>query len=838
MFGQLYADLRLALRNLIKQPALGLIVVVTLALGVGANTAVYSAFKQMVARSLPVPEAAALVNFGSPGPKAGMTSTTVAGSHDAIFSYPMYRDLVESDQRSLSGIAAHRHLPVNIAIRGQTVAASGSLVSANYFNTLQLQPALGRLFGTQDDRPIGEPKVAVLSHAFWRNNLGAATDVVGSQIVVNGVSLQVIGVAPAGFVGTSVGAQPQVYLPLSMAWALGNQAGTADDRRSYWLYLFGRLQPGVSAAQAQAELNRIYAPLLADVEAPLQVGMSDTLLTQFKAKQLILTPGAGGQSRVSEIASDPLTLLIAVSLLVLLVACLNTANLLLARATARSGEMAIRASLGASRGRIVRLQLVEASLLALLGGAASIPVALAATRALLGLMPPSVAPLLEQAPLDPQVLLYALIVSMATVLCFGLIPALHAARVTPQLALKGAGSQSTASPAAARFRHTLATAQIGLSMVALVVAGLFVQSLNNLDKVDLGLRTDQLSAFAVSPGRNGYDQQRNLRIYDEIESALRALPGVSEVSTSRVSLLSDSDHGTTLSVEGQPRDPGNAISSYYNVVGRDHFATLGIPLLAGRDFSPGDNADSSPVALVNRRFAEDVGWGTAVIGKRLARGEQSELDIEVIGLVADAHYDQVRGPAPAQVYFPRQQSGNLPSSQFYLRSSLPTEQLMPSIRAAVAEVDPNLPVENLRSMPEQINHLLVVDRVVGVLCAAFAVLATLLAAGGIYGSLSYTLSQRRREIGLRLALGANRARVRSDALRTAMRMLAVGGAVGLLAALAVGRAASGLLFGLDGHNPWVIGSAVVLLSAVAMVSALGPASRAARQDPVEALRES
>lgn len=829
-------DLRYCLRSLLKKPSLVIIVVITLALGVGANTAVYSAFHHVVAQTLQVPNPQQLVNLKSPGPKAGWTSTSITGSHDSIFSYPMFRDLIESDQQAFAGIAGHRDLAVNIAFEDQTLAARGTLVSPGYFPTLRVQPALGRLLGPQDDAAIGEPNVAVLSHAFWTNNLAAASDVVGRIIRVNGAALRVVGVAPAGFHGTTIGLRPQIYAPLTLYWKLSGASASHENRRGYWVYAFARLGSGVSMERADDAINRIYSRLINEVEAPLQIGMDDGTLAQFKAKRVALEPGAGGQSQVSEVASQPMVLLMAVSALVLLVACLNTANLLLARATARAGEMAVRSSLGANRGQIVRQQLTESLVLAVLGGLASIPVAIFATRSLITIMPSAVAPILSEAGLDTQTLVYAFLVSLTTVVAFGLVPALHAARTSPLLALKGASGQTTGNRSASRFRHTLATAQIALSMVSLVVAGLFIQSLNNLDKVDLGMRIDGITAFRVSPARNGYDGERNAQIFAEIESELAALPGVTSVTSSSVSLLSGSDHGITLSVEGQESSPGREISSFYNEIGTSYFDTLGVPVLAGREFDLADGVASAKVAIVNRSFAERYGWGADAVGKRLAQGTQAELDIEIVGLVEDSQYNQVKGDSPAQVFLPRRQNGDIGSTYFYVLSSLPAAQIMPGIGATISKVDPTLPVERLRTMPQQVDELLAVDRVVGLLCAAFAIVATLLAAGGVYGSLSYSLSQRRREIGLRLALGAEPARVQADALKLAARMFVIGGGIGLVVAVVVGRGASALLFGLEGHDPVVLGSAVALLGIVALFAAVWPARRAAKLDPVTALR--
>lgn len=828
------ADLRHSLRALLAKPGFAVIAILTLAVGIGANTAVYSMFLQLVTRPLPVAAPDRLVNLAAPGPKPGSTSNSSAGPRESIFSYPMLRDL-QSQQTVFTAIAAHRGLGVNLAFRGQTQPGRAMMVSPEYFQVLGLQPALGRLIGPQDAAATGEPRIVVLSHRYWVDRLAAAPDVVNQTLKVNGELLTVVGVAPPDFRGTTVEESPQIFVPLTLRPLLApGSAPDFENRSSYWLYLFARLRPGVTQETAEQEINRVYQRLINEVELPLQRDLDETTRAAFAAKQIVVTPGARGQSSLSERAATPMGLLLAVAALVLLIACLNTANLLLARASSRAGEMAVRASIGASRGRLLRQQLIESLLLALLGGLASLPLAMLCVRALVAVMPPDAGSVIDLG-LDRAALQFALLTALATVLIFGLAPALHAARAAPMLTLKHATHQSS-SRIASRFRNGLATAQIALSMASLVLAGLFIQSLANLSRVDLGMAVESLATFAVSPARNGYDGKRSMQIYDQIEAELATLPGVTAVTSSMVPLLSGNNWGSNVSVEGFPGEQRNDVQGLYNAIGTDYFKVLDIPLLAGRDFTTADSLGRPGVVIVNRRFAEKFGFGSDVIGKHMALGNTDKLDLEIVGLVENSLYDSVKVEAPDQFFLARRQNASIESMTFYVRSAMPPEQLLKALPAVVARVDPDLPVEDLRTVPQQIQETLVFDRFVGVLSTAFALLATLLAAGGVYGVLSYTLAQRTREIGLRLALGAAPRRVQLALLGQIGTLFAIGGGIGLLLALALGQSAQSLLYGLDGHDPGVLIAATLVLAGVALFAAWWPARRAARIDPLVALR--
>lgn len=832
----MFDDLRNAFRGLLKRPMFTIVAVLSLGLGIGVNTAIFSLFHQAVLQPLPVLDPERLINLNAPGLKRGSTSNNNAGRRDAIFSYPMFRDLqaAPATQQALAGIAAHRAFQTNIALDGETISGTGMLVSGNYFSVLGLVPAAGRLLIESDDAQLGAGRVAVLGHAFWRNALGGDPEVLGRSIQVNGEALEIVGVAPAGFEGTTFGTRPQVFVPISSRWLLQPQArADHEDRTSYWVYLFARLASRVEPAQAADALNVPYRALLRDVELPL-LELDEGQREQFLARRIEVESGERGQSSVALSARTPMLLLQAAAFLVLLVACLNIANLLLARGASRAGEFAIRASTGASRGRLLRQLLVEATALAMCGAALSLPLASAAIQSLLAYLPGGIGASLS-ARLDGAALGFAAGLALLTVLLFGLLPSLQVASVSTMSTLRGDSANSTGTRAAGRFRATLAIAQVGFSMAALALAGLFTQSLINIGHVELGMQVDRVASFSVSPGRSGYSPERSKALFDSLATEIAALPGVLSVALSRVPLMTGSDWGSSVSVEGY--EPGSeTIDPFYNEIGDDYFATLGIPLLAGRSFSTADSAGGARVAIVNQRFSEHYGLGANPIGKRMATGHTGDLDIEIVGLVADSKYNRVKEDDPIQYFLSRRQNPNIGEMTVYVRSRGEPQDLLAGLAKVARGVDPHLPLENLRTMPQTIEQHLAVDRFVGTLAAAFAVLATALAALGLYGVMSYTLSQRQREIGLRLALGAAPRRLAAMLMAQVGRLAGAGMLLGLLVAVALGRAAQSLLFGLEGHDPMVLLSAIVVLAAVAFASGFLPARRASRMDPLLALR--
>jgi len=824
-----------AVRALLRTPLVTIVAVVSLALGIGANAAIFSLFDQMLVRPLPVPHPDELVNLSAPGPTPGSHSCGQAGDCQSVFSYPMVRDL-QRVQTAFTGIAAHRPCGVNLAYRGQTLNGRGLLVSGSYFPVLGLQPELGRLLNQGDDRTVGEPRVVVLSYDYWRTHFDQRRDVLNQPLIVNGQPLTIIGVAPRGFQSTALGVRPQVFIPMTIRDAIETYAkGSMEDRRSYWAYCFARLKPGMTPARALAAVNVPYSAILNDVEAPLQKGMSDQTMRQFRARRLTGELDARGQSSVHKEARTPLVLLLSVTGLVLLIACANIANLLLARAAGRSAEMAVRLSIGASRWRLVRQLLTEAGLLALLGGVTGLLVARWTLDLIMSLLPTDAVDLVGVS-IDGRVMLFAVALTVATGLLFGLFPALHSTRPNLVTALKGQSGQPSGARAAARFRTLLVTAQVGLSMLLLVCAGLFVKSLFNVSRVDLGLKIERVVTFGVSPQLNGYTAQRSLELFERLEDELAAVPGVTDVSAAMVPLLAGDNWSNSLEVEGFPSGPDTDTEAHFNKVGPAYFRTFAVPILAGREFTRADAANGARVAIVNEEFTKKFKLGRNAVGKHIQQGPKDSPQIEIVGVVANAKYSDVKDAPPPQYFVPYRQGETLGFLNFYVKTSLPPDRLLAALPKVVARLDPNLPVESLRTMEQQVRENVFLDRMLTVLSSSFAALATLLAAVGLYGVLAYTVAQRTREIGLRMALGAAPDRVRRMILSQMGIMTVVGGAAGLALAAAAGWYAQSLLFQLKGWDPVVFASSACLLGLIALAAGFVPALRASRVDPMTALR--
>ena len=833
------ANIRLALRVLLKTPVVTSVAIVSLALGIGANAAIFSLYSQLLLRPLPVVEPERLVNLEAPGPRGDSSSSSCdgAGGCDEVFSYPMFRDL-QREQTIFTDIVAHRGFGANATYRGQTVSIQGMQVSGSYFPTLGLVPAVGRLFGPEVDASIGGHPVVVLSHEFWQSNLGGTRDVLGEALIVNGQPLTIVGVAPAGFRGTTFNQPSSIFVPITMHGRLSAGAGEGrfEDRQSYWLYLFARLQPAVSQDQARAAMQPLYRSIRTEVEAPLLVGTSDDIRARFVASPLPIEDGRRGQNLVRDVAGPALLLLLVLTAVVLLIACANIANLLLARSAARASEMAVRRAVGASRAHLLAQLLTESCLLAVLGGAAGLLVAQWTLRFIGALLPTEVA---EYIPLtlDPYALPFAGALSLATGVLFGLFPAFHGTRAALISVLKDDAGQPGGARSAAGFRHGLVVAQFALATMLLLVGGLFIQSLRNQSRVDLGIRTADVVTFRLSPALDGHGDAQVRALYERVEEALAAQPAMTAVTAASTAVLAGSGQGTSVMVEGFEAGPDTNRSTRFNQIGTDYFRTLGIPLLAGRTFTESDVRGAPPVAVVNEAFARRFGLGRQAVGRRLGRGGlDAALDTEIVGLVADTRQDNPRSPAPPLLYIPYRQEETVGSLAFYVRSALPPTGMLRSIPALVAELDPNLPVTDLKTLPQQVAETGLRDRAMAVLSAAFAGLATLLAAIGLYGVLAYAVAQRTREIGLRMALGADASRLRAMVLGQVGRMTLAGGALGFIAALGLARVARSFLYGVDGLPLAVVAGAGLVLTAVALVAGLVPAHRAARVDPMNALR--
>ena len=823
------ADLSLALRTLRRQKTFTAVAVLTLALGIGVNVAIYSLTEQVLLRPLQVPEPDRLVNLTDPGPKmvgrgAGpfepSAASSASGAGDTVFSYPTFRDL-EREQTSFAGLAAHRYFEVDLSTGDRARLATGVLVSGSYFSVLGLTPALGRLLGPGDDRVDGQAESVVLSHAYWQSDFGGDPQIVGRRLIVKDQPLTIVGVAPPGFSGTTVGAHASVFVPITMrnAWA---PIPYHDTRLVYWAHLFARLEPGVTREEAEAALNPLYRAIVSEAEAPLLTGATEQELEAFSTRPLVLEPGARGQtsaSRTLDPARNSLELLLAVAGAVLLLCCANVAGLMLVRSTTRTGEIAVRASMGATRGRLASLLLAESLVLALPAALLSLPVALLTLRAIAGGVPriPTAAFDVE---LSAAAALLAIGAAVLSALICGLFPLREALRTDPGKTLQAYGVRQTPARSVTRFRAVLATTQIALSMALLAITGVFAQSLASMARIDLGLDVDSVVMVSTSPPATRSPEEA-ASYFDRLDEELEAIPGVSSVSSSTDPLLSIGGLEGRVAVEGLD---GNVVPIVLDMVSPDFFEMFGVELLAGRGFSEADA--SRQVAIVNQRFAEHLGLGRSVIGRRIP-----VLDVEIVGMVADAQSGKVTGEIGAQVFRPIRHG-----TTFYVRGDRPPEDLLNAVRDTVTRVDPSLPITRLVTMEQQFLANIATERFVAGASTGFAVLATVLAGLGLYGVLAYAVAQRSREIALRFALGAQAPRIRRMVLRQIAAMAAAGIVLGTVVAVLLGQAAQSLLFGVAAADPLALAGAAVVLGAVMLGAAHLPARRASRVDPMSVLR--
>jgi predicted permease len=833
-------QLKLALRQLRLRPGLSFVVITMLALGLGATTAMFSLYYQVLVRPLPVPEPERLVNLAAPGPgKFGGTYGDLGiGDREAQFTYAMFREL-EARQTGFAGLAAHTDFVSNLSYREQpSYSRGGALVSGGYFGVLGLRPALGRLIVPEDEPQVGESAVVVLSYDYWQRRFAGDPNVLGELLTVNGQDLEIVGVAPEGFSGTILGVRMDVFVPLSMRWlmvpTLGEYVPSNPFRFfNYWLYAFGRLAPGVTLEQADAQLNGLYSGILNEVEAPLlPAQLPQGIKDQFRERRIAFSPGELGWGPLRERAARPLELLIGVTALVLLIVCVNIANLLLARGAARSGEIAIRSSLGAGRLRLARVLLFESFVLIAIGGILSLLVAALIVRLVSSMLPANLS--LGLASLSPTALLFAAGASLATVLVFGLVPAWRVSGANPGQVVNAQGARAVSGRGSARFRATLTTAQIAFSMVLLVLAGLFTRSLMNIGREDLGVDVDSIVNFGITAQLSSYNQAELLVLYDRIEETLAAQPGVTGVGTTAIPLFYDFSLGGNVSIEGMETAQGADTYAAATAVGSGYFQALDVALLSGRVFTDGDAAGVPRVAIVNQAFARKFNLGDNAVGRRLGAGQNG---VEIVGLVADAKHASVKGDVPPLVYYPRRQNAAwLQSLWVYVRGSIEADALKTTVPRVMAEIAPDVPLVTVQTLRERVNDNVYIDRLLSLLSAGFAVLATLLAGIGLYGVLAYNVQQRTRELGLRQALGAEPKQLRTLVLKQVGVMASIGLGLGLAAALALGAVAEAVLFGLSGRDPAVIGAAAVVLAVVILAASWLPAWRASRIAPLEALR--
>ena len=832
MLGSLLQDVRYALHGFASRPMFAAVVVLTLAVGIGVNVAVFSLFDQIMLRELPVERPSELVNVVSPGPRFGLHFGGAQGGQDENFSYPLFRDL-EYAGKSYVDLEASWIAQVSLRDGDSTVRESALLVSGGYFAALGVGPALGRVLGEQDVVDTEPAASVVLSFDYWTKAFDADPGVLGKTLVVGGRPFEIVGVAPRGFVGTTPGANISVFAPLTLEWYqfAGRSTPIIEDRGFSYLYMFGRLRPGVSRDEAEGQLNATFRALINDVELPAAAAAraESEELEGLRARTLTLVPGARGQR--NEPPRTPLAVFFAATATILLIACVNLANLMFARGAARIGEIAVRTSLGAARRRLYSMLSTEALLLAAAAALLSLPVALGVLRAIDALRPPGLR--VFDFGLDSRMAAAAFVIATFAAVVFAIAPMAKLVGTDPVRALQANGMRAFGGKNLGRFRFTLATTQIALSMLLLVLAALFTQSLVNAARVDLGLRTESILTFQLSPSVSGYSPERGAQLLEAVERELAAQPGVIGVSTASVPLLSDSHFSGPVIIEGAE----SAQLASRNQVGASFFAMLDIPLLQGRVFTEADRLGAPRVAIVNESFVERFGFGADPIGKRFSFDRRVPPTVEIVGVVRDAAYSAVKAPFVAQVITPRRQDPNFGlGAWFYVRTTQSPEGLLAAIPRVVAGVEPSLPVMNLSTFDSVVRRNLQTDWLLVTLAAILATVATLLAAIGIYGVLSYMVAQRTREIGLRLALGAQATAVRRMVLRQVLWMVVIGVPLGLGTALALGNLASSLLFGLAPTDPLAVAGAAVVLTVSVLGASYWPARRASRVDPVVALR--
>ena len=830
------ATFRIVLRGLLRTPLFTAIAIVSLALGIGANTAIFSLLDQLLLRTLPVQNPQELAYLYHPGQVQGNSSSDEGGG--SPFSYPAFREM-QKEQTAFVALAAAWNQRVSLAYKGSSSHGTVRLVSGNYFGLLGVKPAIGRLFTEDDDRTPGGHPLVILGNLYWVTSFGADPGVLNQTINVNGFPMTIVGVAQKGFGSERLGSPPEIYAPICMKKEVTPDvaANILSDRRSYWVTLFGRMKPGQTLQQAETAINATYrGQLQQDVELLRQP--KPDFLARFKAKKVVLKEGRYGRGFLREQTRQPLLLLIGITALVLMIACANVANLLLARGAARTREVAVRLAMGASRGQLIRQLLTESCVLAVAGGALGLVGAWWTVRALIASLPPSrgLTGLLSDS-LDGRVLLFSFALSVATGILFGLVPALQSSKADLVSSLKSQAGQASATASANAFRKSLVTAQMAISLLLLISAGLFGKTLLNLSSVNLGIRADHLVTFSLLPKLNKYTDQAIAALHEQLTERLAAIPGVTLVSSAQVPVIANSSSSRTITVEGYTPPSDDGASSNYNMIGAGFFRTVGMPLIGGREFTRSDNLAAPKVAIVNEAFVRQFFTKQNPIGRHLGGGDRnSKPDIEIVGVVKDAKYADMKEPPPPVFYTPILQATRWNFVNFYVRTALDPEHIAPQVQRTVASLDPNLPLRDLKTMEAQIEENMFAERMLSTLTSAFAALATLLAAVGLYGVLAYNVARRTREIGIRMALGAGAPHVRRLVVREVAFMLAIGTAAGIAAAAAAGKFVQSFLFGMKPLDGAVYGVAAVLLWLIALGAAYVPARRATNVDPMVALR--
>jgi predicted permease len=826
------SDLRFAFRGLRRSPLFACVAILSLALGIGANTAIFTLIDQILLRKLPVRAPEELVMLYQQG--SNMGSNLGIRMH----SYPLYQDLQQKAE-PLAEVICRRIVPASVSVDNQTERVEAEMVSGNYFSMLGVKPALGRLFNSQEDDQIyqGHP-VAVLSYGYWTTRFAKDPSVVGKKIFVNDYPMTVVGVSAENFIGLDPVQSPQIRVPIQMKPVMAPDWGWLhmDDRRARWVQVFGRLKPGYTLESAQAPLQTLFTQIRAyEMTLPAAKSWSAYNREQFMKGRLLAAGAELGFSSLRNDFSTALIVLMCMVGLVLLIACANVANLLIARGFMRQKEVAVRLSLGASRGRLVRQLLVESLVLSCAGGIVGVAIAFTLTRGLLALVPTQGRPLLITASPDGRILAFTLALTFVTGIVFGLFPALRASRTEPWSTLKDTIGSVAGSHGSLFLRKGLVTAQVALSFLLLFGAGLFVRSLQNLKTAETGVGLDNLLTFQLSPALSGYDDERATLFYQQLLDRLRAAPGVTSTAMAAVPILAGDEWDSSIGVEGHQAKDGEDMQAWMNAVSPGYFEAMRIPFLEGRDFRRGEAKRESTVAIVNRRFAEHFFPGKSAIGQHVGfgTGPDSKLTIAIVGVVSNALYEGPREGLRRQVYVPNWGKNG---AAFYVRAQVAATNAANIVRNEVRQLDAAMPVYEMKTLEGQLDETLLTDRLIAMLSAGFGLVATLLASVGLYGVMAFVVAQRRKELGIRLALGARPNVLIWLVMREVLLLLAIGLAVGVPAALGLGRYVASQLYGIQANDPLIATSTIALLAAVSAAAGLIPARRAGRVDPMLALR--
>jgi predicted permease len=824
-------DLKLAVRGLFRNPLFSIVAILSLSLGIGANTAIFTLIDQILLRKLPVKNPEELVMLYQTGPHAGSNM----GSR--MHSYPIYQEY-QKRAEPLAEVVARRLAEASISIDNQTELIEVEMVSGNFFTMLGVGPALGRVFNSQEDDQIyqGHP-VAVIGYDYWNRRFNRDPGVIGKKILVNSYPMTIIGVSAAGFAGIDPARSPQVRVPIQMKPVIVPEWGWVrmDDERTRWVQVFARLKPGYTMESALPPLQGLFTQIRAhELTLPGAKFMNAFIRERFMTGKLQLEKADVGYSPLRNDFSTALIVLMAMVGLVLLIACANVANLLIARGFMRQREIAVRLSLGATRGQLVRQLLTESVLLSLIGGAVGIALSVALTRGLIALIPQQQPLLITPTP-DLRILGFTFVLTFVTGIVFGLLPALRASNPDQWAILKESVGAVAGTGGSLFLRKGLVAAQVALSFLLLFGAGLFVRSLQNLQTTDTGFQMDNLITFRLNPALSGYENQQGVNFYNELLDRLRSAPGVKSAGMASVSLLAGSEWDSTTSVEGHQAKDGEDMQAFMNAVSPGYFETMGIRLLEGRDFTAFDVKENAKVVLVNRRFAQHFFKDKSAVGRHIGRGLGPEVkhDIEIIGVVEDSLYEGPREGVRRQVFWPK---WGRDGSAFYVRTTSASASAFTMIRNEVKRLDGSMPVYEMKTLQGQLDETLLTDRLIALLSAGFGLLATLLASIGLYGVMAFIVARRRKELGIRLALGAEPNGVVWIVMREVLILLTIGLAVGIPSAIALGRYVSSQLYGIEPNDPFIAVSTALLLAVVSVAAGLIPAGRASRIDPVLALR--